>query len=102
MKVELINLTEAHLITFLTVLVSSILIVIDPIVSFLQIEFDVEESCTPTGVTSSVCIDTRRTSLSLPSGGYVVYGVAHQHTGGIGSTLYGEVISLQTFVEILS
>jgi len=55
-----------------------------------KVEYDVMESCTPTGMTSSVCIDTRRTSLSLPSGGYVVYGVAHQHTGGIGSTLYGE------------
>lgn len=94
MKVELINLTKAYVITLLTVFISSILIVIDPIVSFLQIEYDVKESCTPTGMTSSACIDNKRTSLSLPSGGYIVYGVAHQHTGGIGSTLYGEVISL--------
>ena len=28
----------------------------------------------------------------MPKGGYVIYGVAHQHTGGIGSTLYGQVI----------
>ncbi|KAB2608802.1 hypothetical protein D8674_011970 [Pyrus ussuriensis x Pyrus communis] len=27
---------------------------------------------------------------TMPTGVYVVYGVAHQHTGGIGSTLYGD------------
>ncbi|KAF3441399.1 hypothetical protein FNV43_RR15313 [Rhamnella rubrinervis] len=53
-----------------------------------KIEYDVKESCTPTGTSNSTCIDSQRTSLSLPSGGYMVYGVAHQHTGGIGSTLY--------------
>ena len=28
----------------------------------------------------------------MPIGGYIIYGVAHQHSGGISSTLYGEVI----------
>jgi hypothetical protein len=28
----------------------------------------------------------------MPTGGYVIYAVAHQHAGGIGSTLYGQVI----------
>ncbi|KAI4336410.1 hypothetical protein L6164_014941 [Bauhinia variegata] len=36
------------------------------------------------------CIDVKKTSLPMPSGGYVIYGVAHQHSGGIGSTLYGQ------------
>nr|XP_048334090.1 uncharacterized protein LOC107423500 [Ziziphus jujuba var. spinosa] len=53
-----------------------------------QIEYDVEKSCSPSGRTSNACIDTKRTSLTLPSGGYVIYAVAHQHTGGISSTLY--------------
>ncbi|XP_043691377.1 uncharacterized protein LOC122642043 [Telopea speciosissima] len=26
----------------------------------------------------------------MPNGGAVIYGVAHQHSGGVGSTLYGE------------
>ncbi|KAK3042461.1 hypothetical protein RJ639_000185 [Escallonia herrerae] len=49
----------------------------------------VVEAC-DTGVASKGCFDTKRVSLSLPTGGDVVYGVAHQHTGGIGSALYGE------------
>ena len=57
-----------------------------------QIEYDVEESCKGTGVTSQGCIDTRRKSIRTPTSGYVVYGVAHQHTGGTGATLYGGVI----------
>ncbi|XP_015888568.2 uncharacterized protein LOC107423512 [Ziziphus jujuba] len=52
------------------------------------IEFQVEKSCSPSVTTSNACVDTKRTSLSVPSGGYVIYGVAHQHTGGAGSTLY--------------
>ncbi|CAN1254643.1 hypothetical protein LINPERPRIM_LOCUS8718 [Linum perenne] len=41
------------------------------------------------------CVDVKKTHLRMPTSGYVVYGVAHQHTGGIGSTLYrknGEAI----------
>lgn len=53
------------------------------------IEYDVE-ACSGTGVSNEGCIDNRRVSLSMPTGGNVIYGVAHQHTGGIGSTLYGE------------
>ncbi|THF99167.1 hypothetical protein TEA_010618 [Camellia sinensis var. sinensis] len=53
------------------------------------IEYDVE-SCAGTSVSNEGCIDNRTVSLSMPTGGNVIYGVAHQHTGGIGSTLYGE------------
>lgn len=28
----------------------------------------------------------------MPTGGYVIYGVAHLHAGGIGAALYREVI----------
>lgn len=58
---------------------------------FFQVEYEVE-ACSTTGVTSNGCIDVRKTSLTMPTGGDVIYGVAHQHTGGVGSTLYGEVI----------
>ncbi|KAB5532223.1 hypothetical protein DKX38_018893 [Salix brachista] len=54
-----------------------------------QVEYDVEP-CSIGSAVSDGCIDVRRTSLTMPVGGYVIYGVAHQHTGGIGSTLYGE------------
>ncbi|XP_076897293.1 uncharacterized protein LOC143550549 [Bidens hawaiensis] len=33
---------------------------------------------------------TKRSSVILPIDGDVIYAVAHQHSGGIGSTLYGE------------
>jgi hypothetical protein len=38
----------------------------------------------------SSCTNKRKVSLSIPTGGDVIYAVAHQHTGGIGSALYGE------------
>ncbi|KAF7803918.1 stress up-regulated Nod 19 protein [Senna tora] len=53
-----------------------------------QIEYDVEPCSNDKD--SSGCIDVKRTSLPMPSGGYVIYGVAHQHSGGVGSTLYGQ------------
>ncbi|KAJ6889106.1 stress up-regulated Nod 19 protein [Populus alba x Populus x berolinensis] len=54
-----------------------------------QVEYDVEPCGSATAV-SDGCIDVQRTSLTMPVSGYVIYGVAHQHTGGIGSTLFGE------------
>ncbi|CAN1177975.1 hypothetical protein LINPERHAP2_LOCUS33418 [Linum perenne] len=55
-----------------------------------QVEYDVTQ-CESHGW----CVDVKKTHLRMPTSGYVVYGVAHQHTGGIGSTLYrknGEAI----------
>ncbi|KAL3716228.1 hypothetical protein ACJRO7_007914 [Eucalyptus globulus] len=54
-----------------------------------RVEYDVE-SCNQATKVDDLCIDSKRTSLALPTGGYVVYGVAHQHSGGLGSNLYGE------------
>ncbi|KAM2550012.1 hypothetical protein TB1_014310 [Malus domestica] len=53
----------------------------------MQVEYDVEESCS---ANSDACIDSQSSMATMPTGGYVVYGVAHQHIGGINSTLYGE------------
>nr|QGP73754.1 hypothetical protein [Sedum alfredii] len=36
------------------------------------------------------CTQVKRSISPIPKGGHVVYGVAHQHSGGIGSTLYRE------------
>ncbi|KAI7752343.1 hypothetical protein M8C21_014830 [Ambrosia artemisiifolia] len=52
------------------------------------IEYDVEKSTT--GVATNDFTSTRRSSGILPIDGDVVYGVAHQHSGGIGSALYGK------------
>ncbi|XP_022134628.1 uncharacterized protein LOC111006852 [Momordica charantia] len=56
------------------------------------VEYDVVANCNnnPTNKGYDECNATKRTRLMLPSGGYVIYGVAHQHIGGIGATLYGE------------
>ncbi|KAM7480227.1 hypothetical protein LguiA_028440 [Lonicera macranthoides] len=53
-----------------------------------QIEYQVD-SC-DSGMVNDGCTDKRRVSLSIPTGGDVIYAVAHQHAGGIGSALYGE------------
>ncbi|WOH05479.1 hypothetical protein DCAR_0624896 [Daucus carota subsp. sativus] len=53
-----------------------------------HIEYNIDRCATD--LAEKDCIDSRQISLSLPTGGDVIYGVAHQHTGGIGSTLYGE------------
>ncbi|OIW00786.1 hypothetical protein TanjilG_19591 [Lupinus angustifolius] len=36
------------------------------------------------------CVHVNKANIPLQNGGYVVYGVAHQHSGGIGSALYGQ------------
>ncbi|KAK1433988.1 hypothetical protein QVD17_10906 [Tagetes erecta] len=48
------------------------------------IEFDVEQS------TANDYTSTRKTNFQFPTTGDIVYGVAHQHSGGIGSALYRE------------
>ncbi|KAM7276956.1 hypothetical protein ACFE04_018822 [Oxalis oulophora] len=53
------------------------------------IEYEVE-SCSGSSAINGECIDNKKVSLTMPKGGYVVYGAAHQHTGGTGSALYGE------------
>ncbi|XP_052481450.1 uncharacterized protein LOC105764847 isoform X1 [Gossypium raimondii] len=56
-----------------------------------KIEYDIE-SCDATGLGNDGCIDTKRISLDVPFGGYLIYGVAHQHSGGTGSALYRECL----------
>ncbi|KAK2437568.1 stress up-regulated Nod 19 protein [Trifolium repens] len=52
-----------------------------------QVEYQVE-SCSTEQKEGNDCVHVKRTSLPMQTGGYVIYGVAHQHSGGIGSTLY--------------
>ncbi|KAK8994090.1 hypothetical protein V6N11_008296 [Hibiscus sabdariffa] len=54
-----------------------------------KVEYDIEP-CHATGLADDGCIDNRRISLDMPFGGYLIYGVAHQHSGGSGFALYRE------------
>ncbi|KAI3727118.1 hypothetical protein L1987_66927 [Smallanthus sonchifolius] len=49
------------------------------------IEYNIEQSTTTNDYTSS-----KRSSVKFPIAGDVVYGITHQHSGGIGSALYSE------------
>ncbi|KAF9606981.1 hypothetical protein IFM89_030400 [Coptis chinensis] len=51
-----------------------------------KVEYQVE-AC---GVSSNGCLDNKKTGIVMQKAGYVVYGVAHLHSGGLGSALYGE------------
>ncbi|XP_010483864.1 PREDICTED: uncharacterized protein LOC104762302 [Camelina sativa] len=51
-----------------------------------KVEYDVE----PCKTNGDGCIDVKKKSLVMPFNGYIVYGVAHQHAGGIGAALYRE------------
>lgn len=54
-----------------------------------KIEYEVEP-CESSAVSAGRCIDSKRKSFIMPKGGYLIYGVAHQHAGGVGSALYRE------------
>ncbi|XP_073141493.1 uncharacterized protein [Henckelia pumila] len=52
------------------------------------IEYDVD-SC-PVAEANDRCSHSKILAINFPTGGEVIYGVGHQHAGGIGTTLYGE------------
>ncbi|KAH0448870.1 hypothetical protein IEQ34_022670 [Dendrobium chrysotoxum] len=54
-----------------------------------KVEYSVP-SCDSSSEANRECVDIRKTKVVLPHGGDIIYGVAHQHTGGVGSALYGE------------
>ncbi|XP_077251765.1 uncharacterized protein LOC143890989 [Tasmannia lanceolata] len=54
-----------------------------------KVEYDVE-SCETAGLDNNGCIDIKKTSMVIPQGGDVIYGVAHQHSGGLGAAIYGQ------------
>ncbi|KAF5768206.1 putative stress up-regulated Nod 19 [Helianthus annuus] len=61
-----------------------------------KIEYDIEKSTT--GVATNNLTSTKSSRGILPIDADVVYGVAHQHSGGIGSTIYEEPRKLFDFV----
>ncbi|KAJ0111999.1 hypothetical protein Patl1_01341 [Pistacia atlantica] len=54
-----------------------------------KVEYEVEP-CSATNLANDECIQTKRISVTMTNGGYLIYGVAHQHSGGIGAALYRE------------
>ncbi|CAA6659653.1 unnamed protein product [Spirodela intermedia] len=55
-----------------------------------QVEYNVAPCSRETPAAGGACIDSKRADLVLPRGGDIVYGVAHQHRGGVGAALYGQ------------
>ncbi|XP_003574848.1 uncharacterized protein LOC100825842 isoform X2 [Brachypodium distachyon] len=54
-----------------------------------QIEYQVKE-CSPEDRATNECIHAKTAKAVLPRGGDVVFGVAHQHSGGSGSSLHDQ------------
>lgn len=54
-----------------------------------KVEYQVPK-CDSANEADGNCVDVREAKVLLPRGGDIVYGVAHQHTGGLGSAIYGE------------
>jgi hypothetical protein len=64
---------------------------IEPVCLFVQVEYQVEECSPESRAKNDDCVDITSTRQVLPRGGDIVYGVAHQHSGGIGASLHGQV-----------
>ncbi|KAM0862254.1 hypothetical protein ACQ4PT_045379 [Festuca glaucescens] len=54
-----------------------------------KIEYQVEE-CSSVNRANKDCIHVKTARAVLPRGGDIVFGGAHQHSGGSGSSLYGQ------------
>lgn len=54
-----------------------------------KVEYQVDP-CGEEGISNGRCIDTKITKSILPRGGDLIYGVSHQHSGGLGAALYGQ------------
>ena len=56
----------------------------------MQIEYQVEE-CSSGNQAKNDCVHVQVAKQILPRGGDIVFGVGHQHSGGIAASLHGEV-----------
>ncbi|KAI5074680.1 hypothetical protein GOP47_0010641 [Adiantum capillus-veneris] len=57
--------------------------------SLCKVEYDVPSCSSQNGGTSE-CTHVQESVMEVPIGGDVVYGVSHQHAGGIGGAMYGQ------------
>ncbi|KAL0862820.1 hypothetical protein Bca101_041938 [Brassica carinata] len=58
--------------------------------SVLPAKIYLEYEVKPCKTNGDGCVDVKKKSLMIPFSGYIVYGVAHRHAGGIGAALYRE------------
>jgi hypothetical protein len=58
-------------------------------VAACKVEYRVEE-CAGAGNDGGECVHVQTATQVLPRGGDFVFGVAHQHSGGIGASLHGD------------
>ena len=65
----------------------------------VQVEYQVEE-CSSENRANNDCVHVQATKQILPRGGDIVFGVAHQHSGGIAASLHGEVASTTDFIYL--
>ena len=56
------------------------------------------EECSSESRARNECVDVKVATEVMPRGGNVVYAVGHQHAGGIGTSLHGQVAS--TYIPI--
>ncbi|XP_019167420.1 PREDICTED: uncharacterized protein LOC109163136 [Ipomoea nil] len=54
-----------------------------------QLEYQVDNACSA-ATPANECVHSKSLTVSLPKGGDLIYGVAHQHSSALGSTLFGE------------
>jgi hypothetical protein len=52
------------------------------------------EECSAANRANDDCIHVKTAGALLPRGGDIVFAAAHQHAGGIGSSLYGQVMDI--------
>ena len=75
----------------------------DPAVGLnVQVEYTVEE-CSSENRARNDCVDMKVTKEVLPRGGDIVFAVGHQHSGGIGTSLHGQVAStyISPYIPVL-
>ena len=59
------------------------------------------EECSSESRAGNECVDVKVATEVMPRGGDVVYAVGHQHAGGIGTSLHGQVyISSSSALQI--
>jgi len=66
---------------------------------YVQIEYQVEE-CSSGNQAKNDCVHVQVAKQILPPGGDIVFGVGHQHSGGIAASLHGEVASTTDFIYL--
>ncbi|KAK9684375.1 hypothetical protein RND81_10G205800 [Saponaria officinalis] len=52
-----------------------------------QVEYEIEP-CKQSVASNEKCVHSKKLNFRMPQGGYLIYGSAHQHSAGVGATIY--------------